>query len=399
MAAKAFVCAVTTLLLAACPSLAQSNADSQQIEVHSRQARQYLAANRPDLAIGEFKAVLALDPSDLVARGDLGTLLFFQGNYREAAVDLGAVVKSQPSLWKTVMLLGMCEKRLGHLTTARTDLERAFPHLTDDKVRVQAGLELVELYYASRDLDKAADVVAVLRKLKPDDAAILYTAHRIYSEQADESALGIAMLAPNSAWMHELMAEELIVQGNNDAAIAQYREALKIDDRIPGLHFELGELLSSSASPKDKDQAEKEYEAALVQNSFDEKSECRLGRIALSRSDLKQAFAHFSRALELQPDDPEANLGAGRVLLAMNQPQKAQPLLEKAVRLDPSDPVAHYHLGTLDRRIGRTTDAQREFAEFQRLKRMKESLKVLYKGLRFDAKSEAPDVETPNTQH
>jgi tetratricopeptide (TPR) repeat protein len=386
MRAKAVICAVASLLLWERFSSAQSASDSQQIQAHSRRAQEFLAANRPDLAVGEFKAILALDPDDITARGDLGTLLYFRGDYENAAGDLRAVVKSQPSLWKTVMLLGMCEKRLGNVAAARTDLERAFPQLSEEKLRVQAGMELTEIYYASRDLDKAADLVGVLRKLKPEDAGILYTAHRIYSEQADEAALGIAMLAPKSAWMHEVIAEEMVIQGDNGAAIAHYREALKIDEHIPGLHFELGELLSSASSNTDKERAEKEYEAALAQNPFDEKSECRLGRIALGRSDLKGALAHYSRALELQSDDPEANLGLGKVMLAMNQPQKAEALLEKAVRLDPSDSVAHYHLGTLYRQLGRSGDARRELAEFQRLKQMKEQLKEVYKEMRIRAK-------------
>ncbi len=106
------------------------------------QAQQFLAAKRPDLAIGEFKAILAMDPSDIAARGDLGTLLYFRGDYREAAGKLRAVVKQQPSLWKTVMLLGMCEKRLGNQPAARADLEQAFPQLSEEKLRVQAGMEL-----------------------------------------------------------------------------------------------------------------------------------------------------------------------------------------------------------------------------------------------------------------
>jgi cytochrome c-type biogenesis protein CcmH/NrfG len=203
------------------------------------------------------------------------------------------------------------------------------------------------------------------------------------------------MLAPKSAWMHELIAEEMMRQGNDEAAITHYREALKIDDRIPGLHFALGEVLSSASSPADKEQAEKEYKAALSQNPFDEKSECRLGRIALSRPDLKEAFTRYSRALELQPDDPDANLGLGKILLSMNQPQKAQMLLEKAVRLDPSDSVAHYHLGTLYRQMGRTDDARRELAEFQRLKLMKEQLKEVYKGMRLQTKTEQEETALP----
>lgn len=393
MAPKAILIAVASLVLWDRSSVAQSK--SEQIQAHSRQAQQFLATNRPDLAIGEFKAILALAPSDIAARGDLGTLLYFHRDYQQAAGELRAVVKQQPSLWKTVMLLGMCEKRLGNQAAARADLEQAFPQLSEEKLRVQAGMELTEIYYASRDLDKAAGVLSILRRLKPDDAGILYTAHRVYSEQADEAALGVAMLAPKSPWMHELIAEEMIRQGNNEAAITQYREALEIDDRTPGLHFELGELLSTATSPGDKEQAEKQYEAALAQNPFDEKSICRLGRIDLARSDLKAAFAHYSKALELQPDDPDANLGLGKVLLAMNQPQKALPLLEKAVRLDPSDYVAHYNLGTLYRQMKRTDDARRELAEFQRLKQMKEQLREFYKGMRLQNKSDQEDADIP----
>ncbi len=394
MSVRAAIYAAAGLLVWGPCSFAQSVSNSQQIQAHSQRAQEFLATNKPDLAIGEFKAILALDPTDITARGDLGTLLYFRGEYTQAAEDLRAVVKSQPTLWRSMMLLGMCEKRLGNLAAARADLEQAFPQVTEEKLRVQAGMELTEIYYASRELDKAADLVGVLRKLRPDDPAILYTAHRIYSEQADETALSIAMVAPKSAWMHEVIAEEMMIQGDNEAAIAHYRDALKIDDRIPGLHFELGELLSSALSPStDKARAEKEYQAALAQNPFDEKSECRLGRIALGRSDVKEAFAHYSRAVELQSDDPEANLGLGRVMLSMHEQQKAEVLLEKAVRLDPSDSVAHYHLGRLYREMGRSDDARRELAEFQRLKQMKEQLKEVYKEMRIRAKLGQDEAE------
>lgn len=370
------------------------NSPREQFNAHAAQAQQYLSTNRPDLAVGEFKVMLAIEPGNLSLRNNLGTLLYFQGDFAAAATELRAVVKGAPSLWKTVMLLGMCEKRLGNAPAARSDLEQAFSQLQDEKLRVQAGLELTEVYYASRDLDKAADVLATLRKLKPDDPNILYAAHRIYSEQADETALSLAIAAPQSAWMQELMGQEMAVQGKNDAAIQHYRDALKLDERVPGLHFELAELLSSSSSPEDKQEAEHQYREALRLNPFDEKSECRLGRIALARSDLKEAQTHYARALQLQPQDAEANLGLGRVLLAMNQPQKAQELLEKAVHLDPTDATAHYHLGTLYRQLGKPDDSHRELAEFQKLKHLKEQLKDVYKGLRLQAKTGQDDPET-----
>jgi tetratricopeptide (TPR) repeat protein len=172
---------------------------------------------------------------------------------------------------------------------------------------------------------------------------------------------------------------------------------LKVDPELPGLHFELGEILSNSSTPAaDQEAIEKEYKAALAANPFDEKSECRLGEIAFRRSDLKDASAHYSRALEMQPNDADANLGLAKVLISMNQPEKAQPLLERAARLEPFNAVTHYRLSLVYRGLGRSADASRELAEFQRLKEMKERLKQTYREMRLQpGKQERMDADVP----
>jgi Flp pilus assembly protein TadD len=244
-------------------------------------------------------------------------------------------------------------------------------------------LELIEIYYASGHLDKAAGVAGVLRQLAPTDTDILYTAYRIYSDLAAESMLTMAMLAPKSARMHQIMGQEMARQGNTEGAIAHFREAVKMDPRLPGLRFELAEALNLSASPSDQDQVENEYKAALSGNPFDEKAECRLGEIALRGSDLESALAHFSRALELQPNDADACLGIGKTLTQMHRAAEAEPYLKRAAQLEPFTAVTHYRLSLVYRAAGRTADAQRELAEFQRLKDMKERLKQVYQEMRL----------------
>jgi Flp pilus assembly protein TadD len=375
--------------------MSQSAAAAPQLQTHLRQANEFIKINRPDLAIGEFRAIVKLDPANLDARANLGTLLYFQGDYAAAVAELRAAVSGRPELWKTRSLLGMCEKRLGDLGAARLDLEQSFPQLQEKKLRIQVGMELVEVYYAAAELDKAATVIGTLRQLEPADTEILYTAQRIYSDQADEAMVSVAMLAPESGRMHQLMGHQMMRQANTEGAIAQYREALKIDPGLPGLHFDLAEALSLSTSPSDREHAEAEYEASLAQSPSDEKAECRLGRIAFARSDLKGAAAHYSRALALRSDDPEANLGLGRTLASAGQIEKAQPLLERAVQLDPSDPVAHFRLGTLYRQQGRADDARRELEEFQRLKDTKERLKAIYQKMRLQTREAQTDSDVP----
>ncbi len=297
---------------------------------------------------------------------------------------------------KLQALLGMSEKRIGENAKAQADLERAFPQLKDPKLQVQAGLALIEVDYALRDLGKAAEVVNVLRQLEPTDVDILYTAHRIYSELSDEAMLSLAMIAPDSARMHQLMAHELARQAKDDLAIANYREALKIDPKRADIHYELAEMLYTQSSAAAQAEAEKEYKLALAINPFDEKSESRLGDIALRRSDLKSAEAHYKRALEMQPNDPDANLEMAKILMSTHQPREAESHLEHAAQLEPFNPAVHYRLGVLYKELGRTEDSHRELADFERLKKMKTRLATLYQQMRLQpGKREGPDSEIP----
>lgn len=375
--------------------LSQVGDKSQEIQTHSRQAQQYLRSNQPERALQEYAAILGIEPKNLDAHANMGTVLFFQGSYDKAAEQLRAALQLKPGIWKLQALLGIGERRTG-APAAAADLEAAFTHLTEDKIRVETGLELTELYYSTGDLTKAAAVAGTLRQLSPADPDILYIAHRIYSDLADETTLSLVMAAPDSSRMHQVMAQELARQGDTQAAIAQYREALKREPALPGAHFELAELLGASDSPENRQQVEQEYKAALASNPFDEKSDCRLGEIAFRQSDLKDAEEHYSHALKLQPRDADANLGLGKTLLAMHQPEKAVPLLEAAVRLDPSSALAHYRLGVAYRETGRAGDATRELAEFQKLKTMREKLESVYKEMRLKPKSaEAADPDVP----
>lgn len=388
---------ILALLVGATPAIPQDSGDRQrQIASHLGQAQTFLKANRPDLAAGEFTAILRLDPGNSEAHANLGVLLFFQGDYVKAAPQLSAAVEARPELWKLQALLGMCERRIGQTGTAQAHLEKAFPHLEDEKLRIQTGMELIEIYYGADELDKAAQVVGILRLIRPDDVDILYSSHRIYSRLAGEALLGVVMLAPASARMQELIGDEMARQGETKSAILHYREALKIDPRLPGVRFEIGELLSDSTPPADPLEIEREYRAALEVNPFDENSLCGLGDIVLRQSDLKRALALYSRAVQLQPSDASANLGLAKVMLAMNKPTEAEPLLERAAKLDPLNATTRYHLATLYRRLGRTADATREMAEFERLKKLKERITELYRGMRLQpARREQLDPDVP----
>jgi Tfp pilus assembly protein PilF len=359
--------------------LSQSSPDLQkQIQSHNQRAAEYLKNGQRDLAASEFKSIIDLDPGNVDARGNLGTILFFQGAYRDAIPQLRAAVKLRPTLWKTEALLGIAEKRAGDADQARLDLEKAFSRITEKKIKIETGMELIEIYSHSGELDKAAAVVAVLRKLEPSDANVLYTAYRIYSDLTDDSMLSLSMVAPKSARMHQAMAHELAKRGSTAESINDYREAIKLDPNIPGIHFELAEILRTADTPESRQEAEAEYKAAIQANRLDEQSQCRLGDIALRADDLKSASEYYTKAVQLRPDDPDANIGLAKVMMSLNESQKAEELLKRALELDPTSAPAHYRLGILYRQTGRIADAKHELEEYEKYKKMKEELRKLY---------------------
>jgi len=383
--------------IAAPPSFSQFVDDKQgSFAAHIEKAQKYLGEKRPDLAIPELQAAAAIDPENVETQGNLGVLLYFQGKTSEAIPHLRAAVERRAGMAKIQGLLGLAELRTLDVVHGRRDLETAFPLIPDLKFKVEVGLELLSLYTQSGDLEQVSMLVAQLRKAAPDNPEVLYAAYRTYSDLAGESMLALSLAAPDSAQMHQLMAHEDARQGNTNAAVEQFRKAIAINPHLPGVHFELAELLHSSQNEVLKQEAEQEYRTALVENPHDEKATLRLAEIDAQKGRIEKSAEEYAKAVELQPGDADAKLGLAKALTDMNQAEKALPLLEQAVQLEPTNAIAHYRLGSLYRKNGRVEDAKKELDLYKKYKDMKENLRNLYKELQIQPQEISADEQHQN---
>ncbi len=379
-----FLCALAVSVLWPV-AMAQTRPSTQQrIRALEQQAQEYLHEQRPQLAIPVYRKIISLDPKNLDAHGNLGVLLYFQNNYTDSIPQMRAALQLKPDLWKIRALLGIAEKRIGDADAAQADLRAAFPKLEDIKIKKQTGLELVELDSSSGRFASALSVVEDLEKRLPTDPQVIFVAYEISSQMMDQSILNMALAAPDSAEMHVMMAGTLARQGNRTAAIAQYREAIRLNPNLPGAHYELAEQLRTSTNPALNAQAEGEFKAALRVNQYDEKAWVRLGEIVAAHGDYKQAQEDYRKALALQPNDSDAKTNLAIALISTNQSSKAIPLLQSAVKDDPTNSVAHYRLSLLYRREGRIQDSQHEMKLFLHYKNLKEKLSKIFLDMRTE---------------
>jgi Tfp pilus assembly protein PilF len=213
MSIQAAACAGICIWLAVTPPAFSQSAPGkqQQIDSHSRQAQEFLRQGKPDLAAGEFNAILKLDANNVDAHANLGVAFFFKGDYAKAAPELRSAVKLRPSLWKIQALLGLAEKRLGQTSAAQTDLNSRF-RVAGGKARIQTGMELIEIHYAA-GLIRPRALPPFGNSLPP--TSISFTPRIASIDLAGESTLTMAMLALKSARMHQIMAQEWRT-GNTD---------------------------------------------------------------------------------------------------------------------------------------------------------------------------------------
>jgi len=370
------------LLLSATLCLSQTPPTKQaELASHLQKAQTYLHQNHPDLAIPELQSALAIDPDNVEIRGNLGVLLFFQGKYDKALPLLQATVAMKPGLWKIQSLLGIAERKTGDDHQGRIDLEAAFPHLEEPKLKTDVGLALIESYTSTDDLDKASDLIAELLRLKPTDPALLYAAYRIHSEMMAEDLLSLSLAAPDSAQLHQAIAHELQRTHDLTGTIRNLRAALALNPNLPGIHFELAEALHASDDQRLHAEALQQYKLAVLTNPSDPKAATRLGDIEVESGDLDAGEKDYDRALKLQPNSADAKIGMANVLTEKGDPAAAAPLLEQVLAADPSNYLAHFRLSAVYRKLRRPDDVKRELDAYTKYKDMHEKLTTIYKTL------------------
>lgn len=365
-------------VLAVPPLGAQSAAPSAALRADLERGQAALQAKNNAQATEAFRAALKLDPRNVEAHANLGAIAFFQGDCPAAEHELRSALQSAPTLIKAQALIAICEKRAGR-RAAQADLESTFTKLKDPKLRVQVGVELADLYYQNGDLDHTLPVVRTLVELDPDNVDLLFFAQRIYSELADDTMNKLALLAPNSARMQQLIAERLINAGDLQGAVDHYRKALAEDPHLPGVRFEMAEaILEGSNGASAQAAALQELDAAVKADGDSPGIECAFGRIALLRGKNDEAYTHFERANRMDPNNVQAQIGLGKILSDENKPEEAMRYLRQAVVADPMNASTHYRLARVYHALHLADEERKQIKLYREIRQADDRVAQLY---------------------
>jgi tetratricopeptide (TPR) repeat protein len=339
--------------------------------------RQDLSEQHTDLAVKEYESMVAANPANVQAQANLGVLLYFANRCGEATEHLSKALALEPDLDRISALLGACQKREGQIEEAKHHLQESVRSTKSVKVRLFAESNLADLYYEEGDLQQSSLMAEELLKNDPNNPDVIYMVYRIHSDIAERARKALALLAPDSARMHEIMAQHFINEGDATDAVEQYERALAIDPQLPDGSYELAEaVLQDSISVESLKRAATLLRKALTQNPRNAGAEAKLGEIAVIQNDSKTAEAHFARALALDANGLNALKGMAQIEAGRGDNHKAKDYLVRASHVDPLDETLHYQLSRLYRQFNQMKDAQGEMELFKKIRELKKKTEL-----------------------
>jgi protein O-mannosyl-transferase len=163
-------------------------------------------------------------------------------------------------------------------------------------------------------------------------------------------------------------------QGRGGEALAEYREALRIQERSPvrtptpvqqglAVHLFLGAALEREGNPGG---ALSHYRAALRLAPGSSDVHNAIGVLLAGMNQPDEARMHYLEAMRLAPGDPLAGCHLGQLLVKLGRPDEGWAQFEAAAQLNPADARPYYFMGEALAGRGQSAEAVRCFREAAR---------------------------------
>ncbi|MGA8216267.1 MAG: tetratricopeptide repeat protein [Candidatus Sulfotelmatobacter sp.] len=332
----------------------------------------YAQADRVSCGIAAFEAALKLEDQNWEAHYNLALALLRKGDRARAKHELQTAIQQKSDSVSSHFALGSVfedEKKLGNAEEQFRSALKIDPHFAP------GAIKLSEVLITEGKPQAAVSCLQdAVKQATPDQAEPVQAALGIaYAEngEMDKALVTLKDLVtskPDSADAHfnlGLLYARQSQPKEEEDAVAEFREALRLDQGMDSAKIALGRVLISSRKYSDAAPVVLDY---TRHRPKDAQGFYTLGQAyqGLKRSDA--AVDALEHAAVLDPRDAAIRFDLGMLLAAVGQTSAAIQQLEAAERINPSDISAHNELALLLEQTGDKKEARIERAKLADLK-------------------------------
>jgi tetratricopeptide (TPR) repeat protein len=374
---KLFFSAVAFALLSLWPAAgfaaAAQEPHSESFEELARQAQAAVDSN-PAEAVSLFRRALALQPAWAEGWLYLGGDLYRLKHYQESRDAFRKGIALAPDKGTAWGFLGLCEYALGDYDQALADIQKGETLGLGGNRQFEAAVRLqaAQILIVSTAFDEAMSQLQPLVRYEDMPRAVIEAvglcvlAMPRKLAELSPSKHALAYLAGKAFWAN--------IGKHPEEAQATLGELLEKYPQEPGVHYAYGMYLMDY----DQRKALTEFQKELQANPDHWPSLLFGALLELKSGDPEAAMQLIERALKVAPERHRwiCRAQLGNALLAMGQIEKAIPELEAAERVHPAYAQLHFYLQKAYRLAGRKAEADKEGAEFLRLKAQEDPLSL-----------------------
>jgi tetratricopeptide (TPR) repeat protein len=332
----------------------------------------YAQVDRASCGIAAFEAALKLEDQNWEAHYNLALAVLRKGDRARALRELQTAIQQNPDSVSSRFALGTVfedEKKLGDAEEQFRTALKIDPHFT------QAAIRLSEVLISEgKPQASVACLEDAVKQALPDQAAPVKAALGIAYAESGEMEKAFASLKdvvnaqPDSPDAHFTLGLLYSREGQNkdeERAVTEFREALRLDQGMDPARIALGRVLIS---------LHKYFDAASVVLQYtrrqprDAQGFYALGQAYEGLKESDAAVTTLKSAVVLDAKDATIRFDLGMLLANRGETAAAIQQLDAAERIDPSDPAAHNELVLLLEKTGNKERAQVERAKLAALK-------------------------------
>ncbi|HEX4771707.1 MAG TPA: tetratricopeptide repeat protein [Bryobacteraceae bacterium] len=321
--------------------------------------------SNPGRAAGLYKEALEIRPAWAEGWFYLGASQYQLKLFREARVSFQRAGELAPDNGAVWGFLGLTEDSLGAHEPALENIRRGEKvGLPDDRQFVCAvRLHAAKIYIARADFTAAVDQLRPLAQSGNREPEFIETLGRAVLEMP---VFPSSNPRPGETQLLELagrVAAAMYGQGPADAR-SDLEQLLTRYPNQPGVNYLAGlTLLQVEPSA-----ALNHFQQELQIRPLHVPSLLQIAILKLRAGEFTVAANLAATALKHQPENPLAKLVMARALMDLHRAPEAIPYLEQASRSIPENRQVHYFLERAYRASGRAADADKQKAEFLKLK-------------------------------